>query len=68
MADTITFKVVDDEACPHCKAFWGNPNKELDFPNRPKVGDEDGVWWWKCYNPVCDVGYYTIEGDIELRR
>jgi hypothetical protein len=45
--------VVNDEACPRCGAFWGNPNPELDFPNRPKVDND-----WKCYNPNCTCGYY----------
>ena len=69
MPDKITIKIVNDEACPHCGAFWGNPDKTLDFPNRSKVADDDGVWWWRCYNPACDVGYYEPEtGCVELRR
>jgi hypothetical protein len=53
-----TIKIVSDEQCPICGAIWGHEDKSLDFPNRPKVGDENGVWWWKCYNPKCEVGYY----------
>jgi hypothetical protein len=51
-------RVVPSEhgACPRCGAYWGHPNKELDWPNRSKVGDEHGVWWWKCYNPNCTCG------------
>jgi hypothetical protein len=40
--------------CPRCGAYWGNPNKALDFPNRQKVDE-----WWKCYNPTCVVGYFV---------
>ena len=52
--------VVDDEnsACPQCGAYWGNPDESLNFPNRSKVGDAEGVWWWKCYNPECEVDFY----------
>lgn len=53
-------------ACPECGAYWGNPNTELDFPNRSKVHSE-GEWWWKCYNPACKVEYYTLNGCIEFR-
>jgi hypothetical protein len=56
--------VVDDEPCPECGAFWGNP--ECDFPNRAKVHDEHG-WWWRCYNPGCSVGYY-IPGTDKIER
>lgn len=45
--------IVPDEACPGCGAYWGNPDKSLDFPNRIKVDND-----WKCYNPNCEVGYY----------
>lgn len=58
MTDFPQIIVVDDEACPQCGAVWGHTNPALDFPNRPKVGDENGVWWWRCYNPGCAVNYY----------
>lgn len=48
---TIEVTLVDDEACPGCGAG---------FPNRPKVGMDDG-WWWKCYTADCKVGYYNPE-------
>ena len=50
--------VVREEACPYCGAYWGHPDPRKNFPNRPKVYDEDG-WWWRCYNPDCPVGYYN---------
>lgn len=45
----LTITIVDDAPCPDCEAGW---------PNRPKVGDSDGTWWWRCYNPICPVNYY----------
>lgn len=47
--------VVPDEygACPRCGAYWGHPDKSLDFPNRNKVDQ-----YWRCYNPHCTAGYY----------
>ena len=55
MAD-LTVNIVSDEgiACPKCGAYWGHPNKTLDFPNRFKVDD-----FCKCYNPKCEVNYYN---------
>jgi hypothetical protein len=47
----IEIRVVDEEPCPYCGAG---------FPNRPKVGDEEG-WWWRCYTDNCPVGYYLPE-------
>ena len=56
---------IRDIPCPICGAYWGNPDPNLDFPNRPKVGMEDG-WWWRCCNSNCKVGYYNPEnGGIE---
>jgi hypothetical protein len=51
-----TISIVPDEelACPGCGAFWGHPDKALDFPNRFKVDD-----FCRCYNPACDLGYYN---------
>ena len=59
----LRIRVVPNEygACPRCGAYWGHPDKALDFPNRSKVGDEDGTWHWKCYNPACSCGYYDPE-------
>ena len=47
-----------DNPCPRCGAYWGHPDETLNFPNRSKVGDEQGVWWWRCYNPKCEVQYF----------
>jgi hypothetical protein len=61
----LTFKVVPDEylACPRCGAYWGHPDKALDFPNRYKVDD-----WAKCFNPNCQVGYYQPStGQVEMK-
>lgn len=65
----LKIKVVPSEygACVRCGAFWGNPNPALDFPNRSKVCDE-GVWWWRCYNPECDCGYYDPDSGQWDRR
>lgn len=46
--------IVDEQACPTCGAYAGNPDPALDFPNRPKVDNH-----WKCYNPECPTGYYV---------
>ncbi len=54
-----------DNPCPKCQAYWGHPNPDLDFPNRPKVQDENGVDWWKCYNPSCTISYFTNTGETE---
>jgi hypothetical protein len=54
----VTFKINivpdADIACPSCGAYWGNPDKALDFPNRFKVDD-----FCKCYNPSCKISYYN---------
>lgn len=63
---TIDVHIVKDQPCPYCGAYWGNPNKELDFPNRIKVTDEKGNWC-KCYNPNCPVSYYSPDiKEVEL--
>lgn len=49
----MIINVVPDQPCPGCGAYWGNPDKALDFPNRIKVDND-----WKCYNPECEVAYY----------
>ncbi len=56
----MRIEVVPDEtgACPLCGAYWGHPDPALDFPNRSKVHDGD-EWWWRCYNPACDCGYWV---------
>ncbi len=46
--------IVPEATCPECGAG-------ANYHNRPKVGDADGTWWWRCYNPVCDVTYYNPE-------
>jgi len=66
----MTVEIVDDgngNECPGCGAYWGHPDKALDFPNRTKVlTDEADGWWWRCYNPACNVGYYNPQtGGIE---
>jgi len=62
----VTIKIVDDVPCPECGAYWGNPSEDLNFANRPKVGDENNNWWWRCYNPKCKVSYYCPEtGQVE---
>lgn len=48
----IKIVVVAETLCPLCEG--GD-----EFFNRPKVGDEDGSWWWRCYNPDCEVDYYN---------
>lgn len=59
----MKIEIVSDEPCPKCGAYWGHPEPELDYPNRPKVQDENEVWWWRCYNPKCSVDYYDPETD-----
>lgn len=57
VAVPVRIEVVDDQPCPHCGQA-----------GRPKVGDEQGRWWWKCSTPECDVGYYLPEtGEWEAR-
>ncbi len=57
---TITIEIVPESTCPRC----GGGDE---FFNRPKVALEDGVWWWRCYNTACPVGYYEpITGEVEL--
>jgi hypothetical protein len=58
----MEINIVADSPCPECGAYWGNPNKSLDFPNRVKVDD-----LWKCYNPGCDVAYYRDSLVVERR-
>ena len=58
--NAMDIKIVDDEACPGCGAFWGHPDPSLDFPNRPKVDND-----FKCYNPDCEVGYYHYGEIVE---
>jgi hypothetical protein len=50
--------IVPDQygACPRCGAYWGNPDPDLNFPNRAKVDND-----WRCYNPSCTAGYYNPE-------
>lgn len=54
----MRIEIVPDEygACPRCGAYWGHPDKALDFPNRCKVDH-----YWRCYNPACTAGYYDPE-------
>lgn len=68
MSDKVTIYIVDDEACPGCNAIWGHEDESLDYPNRPKVTDEDGLSWWRCYNPDCNVGYYNPETGRKERK
>jgi predicted DsbA family dithiol-disulfide isomerase len=49
----LGIRVVSDQACPRCGAFWGHPDPRLNFPNRIKVDTS-----WKCYNPDCTCAYY----------
>jgi hypothetical protein len=56
--DGVEIKVVPGQPCPKCKGRWGHADPHLDFPNRPKVADEDGIWWWRCYNPACSVHFF----------
>lgn len=58
----MNIHIVPDEACPGCGAYWGNPDKSLDFPNRIKVDND-----WKCYNPACEVGYYRDGEIVEMK-
>ena len=58
----MRIKVVEGVNCPGCDSL--GPNEA----NRPKVGDEDGTWWWKCYTADCAVGYYNPDkGQYEER-
>lgn len=60
LSDPITITVVPESTCPQC----GGGDE---FFNRPKVALEDGIWWWRCYNPACPVGYYNPDtGEVEL--
>jgi hypothetical protein len=56
--DEIGIVIVPDDygTCPRCGAFWGNPDKALDWPNRQKVDN-----LWKCYNPACSADYFDPE-------
>ena len=61
--DELKITVVEDSEvpCPECGAYWGHPDKSLDFPNRAKVDS-----WFRCYNPACSVGYYEpFTGEVE---
>ncbi len=59
----MKIRIVDEQPCPRCGAYWGHPDKTLNWPNRIKVDDH-----WKCYNPECTVGFYDPEtGWIEER-
>ena len=57
----MKFTVVPNEACPVCGAHPEHVDEALRFFNRPKVGDDDGNWWWRCYNPACEVALYLPE-------
>lgn len=64
----MEIRIVPDQACPTCGAMYGHTDKKLDFPNRPKVTDKEGVSWWKCCNSECDVGYYEPKsGRVEAK-
>lgn len=54
----MDIKIVNDEACPSCGAYWGHPDPSLDFPNRVKVDHA-----FKCYNPDCALDYYDLTKD-----
>jgi hypothetical protein len=60
--DDMRIEIVPTEACPTCGAYDGHPNDSLNFPNRPKVDNN-----WKCYNPVCPVGFYADGVVVELK-
>ena len=59
MTNTVTIVIVPEAACPTC----GGGDEWF---NRPKVADAAGVWWWRCYNPVCSTRYYdpTVSTDL----
>jgi hypothetical protein len=57
----MKLRIVDDQACPKCGAYWGHPKKALDWPNRIKVDDD-----WRCYNPKCDVAFYQDGQILEM--
>ncbi len=51
--------IVDDDNCPGCGG-----------EGSPKVGDEFGNWWWKCFSSyqICKVGYWLPEtGEVEYK-
>lgn len=48
----MEINVVPQETCPRC----GGGDE---FYNRPKVGQSDGTWSWRCYNPECDLRYWN---------
>ena len=55
----IEITIVAGAPCPGC----GGGDE---FHNRPKVGDSDGTWWWRCYNGICPVRSYNPEtGGVE---
>jgi len=61
--ENLTTNIVSDEgiACLGCGAYWGHPDKSLDFPNRFKVD-----LFCKCYNPDCKISYYNpFTGETE---
>ncbi len=61
----LEIEIVEGAGCPCCGAYDEHPEERLRFPNRPKVEDE-GVWWWKCYNPSCDCWYDPVNEEAEL--
>jgi len=56
----LGIRVVSDQACPRCGAFWGHPDPRLNFPNRIKVDND-----WRCYNPDCTCAYYRDGAVLE---
>lgn len=56
--DDFKIVIVPDQACPGCGAHADHEDVKLRYPNRPKVDNH-----WKCYNPECEVGYYS-DGEI----
>ena len=55
--------IVDNDSIPclECGAYWGHPDKLLDYPNRFKVDD-----FCRCYNPNCEINYYNpFTGEVE---
>ena len=63
--EKAVIQIVKDEPCPYCGARWGHPDPELNYPNRPKIGDGGG-WWWRCYNPRCPVRYYNPKAKLAI--
>ena len=48
-------------ACVGCGAYWGHPDKSLDFPNRFKVDET-----CECNNPACTIEFYNpFTGETE---